>query len=880
MPKRKTPKGLAYKALDLHVHTPASSDYKEKTVSAEDIVAAAVDKGLSGICVTDHNTAEWVDKVAEAAKGQPLTVFPGFEISVTGGGKEGSIHIIGIFDPDRTAEELNDALSDLKLTAAKRGKTTEIADGSPNDVIDAIARHGGLPVLAHADSSHGVLADMRGRPRIKVIRNPRLVAAEVSNEKYRKHLDGTDPNYKRDLPTYEASDAHAPGEIGTKFSHFKLQHITLAGLRQCFFDHPVRIKLADIYKPLPITRIGSIALSQGFFEGEDVEFHNSLNTLVGGQGVGKSLLVEFIRFALDQISTIKDVATDTEDKLSEQLGLGGEVTLVVELSNGTRYQIQRTYDGSKNPLVVTNADTGEVFEGDIASLFPVMAYSQTEVISIARDPNAQRRLIDQFVEAATYEGKISDFQAKLRKNGRQLVKVLDAKDELADVKKQVKTIEEAIRNVERSLKNPIFAEMKAIEQQKGAFNEELKYHDALISALDDFAEELGFSQKPPSLTSQMQKNPELKAANDLSKSSLKLVKVDLEAVKTKIRKNKVAAKKHLSKWLPAHAEVKKRYDDLLAETGGDQRRLELKRRNLLDQKGDLDTKAKDLLARARRLDRTLAKRGSLLDELDQTRDSLYETRKQKYDELTDLSDGKLRLALKQGSDPEAFSKALQALATGTHIRKTEVVKIAERVSPREFIDLVISNDVDTLATKGNTTTETAGTLVGWLRALPSQEDVLELQHKHLPEDVPSIRFKKEDGQYYDLSGLSTGQKCTALLIIALSTGDYPVIVDQPEEAIDIAFIYSDIVSKLRYGKEQRQFILTTHNPNIAVSADSDLMHVLKSSATHGHIEYSGAIDDDEVRQEAIQHLEGGTQAYLLRGKKYRLIRDDSARDST
>ena len=187
------------------------------------------------------------------------------------------------------------------------------------------------------------------------------------------------------------------------------------------------------------------------------------------------------------------------------------------------------------------------------------------------------------------------------------------------------------------------------------------------------------------------------------------------------------------------------------------------------------------------------------------------------------------------------------------------------------MNLVISKEIDSLATHGDVSKETAERLVGWLRALPAQEEMLSLQHQYLPQDVPSIRFMKEDGQYYELSGLSTGQKCTALLIIALSTGECPVIIDQPEEAIDIAFVCNDIVSKLRSSKEQRQFILTTHNPNIAVTADSDLLHVLKSSATRGHVVHSGAIEDAEVRIEAIQHLEGGEEPYLLRGKKYGLL---------
>jgi ABC-type lipoprotein export system ATPase subunit len=88
--------------------------------------------------------------------------------------------------------------------------------------------------------------------------------------------------------------------------------------------------------------------------------------------------------------------------------------------------------------------------------------------------------------------------------------------------------------------------------------------------------------------------------------------------------------------------------------------------------------------------------------------------------------------------------------------------------------------------------------------------------------------------------LSVGQKCTALLLIALSEGTMPIIVDQPEDALDVATVYYDVVSRLRGRKEQRQFILTTHNPNIAVSSDTDKYHVLKATEDTGQIVCCGA----------------------------------------
>ena len=116
--------------------------------------------------------------------------------------------------------------------------------------------------------------------------------------------------------------------------------------------------------------------------------------------------------------------------------------------------------------------------------------------------------------------------------------------------------------------------------------------------------------------------------------------------------------------------------------------------------------------------------------------------------------------------------------------------------------------------------------------------------------------------------LSVGQKCTALLLIALSEGKMPIVIDQPDDALDVATVYKDVVQRLRSGKDERQFIITTHNSNVAVSSDSDKYYILQSSSNSGELIASGSIDLDEISKHVIEQLEGGISAYQLRGRKY------------
>jgi len=104
--------GLRFRKLDLHLHTPASRCFKDKSITPENIVQEAIRKGLSGIAVTDHNSGEWIDRVKEAAKGTPLAVFAGVEISCTGA--KSGVHIIALFDVDQGTEYVRAFLNTLK----------------------------------------------------------------------------------------------------------------------------------------------------------------------------------------------------------------------------------------------------------------------------------------------------------------------------------------------------------------------------------------------------------------------------------------------------------------------------------------------------------------------------------------------------------------------------------------------------------------------------------------------------------------------------------------------------------------------------------------------------------------------------------------------
>ena len=127
-------------------------------------------------------------------------------------------------------------------------------------------------------------------------------------------------------------------------------------------------------------------------------------------------------------------------------------------------------------------------------------------------------------------------------------------------------------------------------------------------------------------------------------------------------------------------------------------------------------------------------------------------------------------------------------------------------------------------------------------------------------------------EFRPLHRLSAGQKSTAILLLALLESDGPLILDQPEDDLDNRFIYDDVVQRLRGAKEQRQFIIATHNANIPVLGDAEQIVVLDTEAVDDRVRAvivaRGSIDDAELHGPVEDVLEGGPEAFQLRRDKY------------
>jgi ABC-type lipoprotein export system ATPase subunit len=896
--------GLFFRKFDLHIHTPASKCFYNKNVTPEQIVQKAVQMKLSAIAITDHNTGEWVDKIKIAAKGTNLIVFPGVEITVG----DAHNHIIAILDVDKTTRDIEDLLSKVDIFCNKRGKEDAFSSMSVVEVIEIIAseKFEGIAIPAHIDSTNGIFVQMRGMPRKKVIKHSSLLAVEAVNfQKVAKLLDGNDPIYQRKLAVYQSSDnpcidrdgniiisglyagKHSIGGIGSRYSYFKVdENISLESLRQCFIDPEVRIRQSFEYKKRTYQYIKSVKINSGFLSDIEYNFHQGLNSILGAKGVGKSLLVEFIRFALDQESTHHEISEDHGEKLIEQLGQYGQVKINICDETGKEFKIIRTYNPAEdNPLECRDLSTNEIINVDIAQLFPVLFLSQTEIIKIAEDPNEQMKFIDKFFDFYRYRNQIIELESELKELDRKFAESLNAYHEQKNFYKQLITSKVELERLLKQLKKPIFAEFAKLEEKDKAFRMQYNFLKILVEHIDNF-ERIIKNEEIPEIPKVMSLDPALKRSQETIKDAMSFLLDGFVTQREKVNKAIQKISDEYKKWEPTFDEKKSKFQEQVLRIGGDSQKLEEKRTIKVKEIENLEKKLLAIRNKAKQIKEIFKIRNGKLKELKGVYSDYFQARKEKCEYFELVSNQKLQITIIESTNRDEFQKCLAFLKRGSYLRECDIEQLSNKVTPYEFILNLLRYDIfrtdelkDTnkyikeIAQITDLPEEKVKNLADHLLNTKSYEELLLLQYKAIPQDRPEIKYNIGDNRQENfvlLKNLSTGQKCTAMIILALSEGTMPIIIDQPEDSLDIRAIWDDMCSKLRSIKEVRQFIFTTHNASVAVASDTDKFMIMTASATKGEIVLSGAIDNEDVRSEVIKYLEGGLTTYRLKYLKYNI----------
>ena len=256
--------------------------------------------------------------------------------------------------------------------------------------------------------------------------------------------------------------------------------------------------------------------------------------------------------------------------------------------------------------------------------------------------------------------------------------------------------------------------------------------------------------------------------------------------------------------------------------------------------------------------------------------------------VTELSQGLLDAQIVRGRGFSEVRARFAALSAGSNIRASKrdalFENLAEESNPLETWESVLGELEQLLLVSEGTdfTSELSPTLtrlgIGLadqqrLRARMSVDAWLDLTLTPI-RDEPVFRYQTREAEFIPFASASAGQQATALLRVLLSQSGMPLIIDQPEDDLD-SQVVQDVVTWLWESKSRRQIVIASHNANLVVNGDAELVIVCANrragDQSGGKISLQGAIDMPKVRAEYTRVMEGGEKAFNTAKGQVRLL---------
>ena len=871
-------RSCTYYHVDLHVHSPASSDYSGDTgISPHEFVSAYVERGLDLISITDHNTGAYIDgaiaarnQIAEEV-GKNITILPGVELYVSPG-----VHLLAVLAGGGSAA-VSDLLSRLGLPVDQHGDTTKLITLSIGDIAHIVHERRGLLIGAHCNSTHGLIDKLDGQPRLEWLE--KLDALEIKSgqgeEKVSKTIDYVIKSLGVQIPFTFGSDTHDTASETTGM-WVKMAEPSITSLRQLTFEPELRVSRTKPDSPAH-SRIIGFTTTHGIYADEGFRFSPNLNVLLGGRGAGKSAAIDLLRFAFEaEPRTGDDNNAVFANRIMGFLQSVGEVILVVVGADEETYVIIRSgvYEKSSSRSTPLFTGTARVFQVADDKLIPrdirpldvlgIEFYGQGEAARLADRVGEQLRLIDENLDHSVATDIIAATERDLTRDEETLAEHKQGVEKLR-VKAAARPQLEARRNrLAESLADPIFAERTRWDRERLWVQGR---QDRLQAVIDILPESVPSCTDVPINIEESSAKSILQKIREASDQALENGRTDLNRLRETVAQAVSELEGYRTEWNNAFEIADNQYRARLAGLGAanlDQAAAE--QRSVEQELTHLETVVEPEIERVNNEIAALeVRRVKLLETLRDARSTIDSSRADFVQELNSRLGGRVMVSL-CGSDTSSYFDAVDGPLEGSRMQhRGEQVSLAcDSFAPERFVEIVRAASIDQLTAVGITENNGMRMIEGL-----TDDALNKIERVEVPT-LPSIRIKREgETSYTELSALSVGEKCSAILSIALLSKGKPLVIDQPEDDLDHAFIINSIVEGIRIAKTGRQIIAATHNPNIPVLGDAEMVFRVARRAGKDicHIQNSGGLELPHVTEE-VQSLEGGAEAFERRRQRY------------
>ncbi|MCL4516991.1 MAG: AAA family ATPase [Firmicutes bacterium] len=717
----------------------------------------------------------------------------------------------------------------------------------------------------------------------------------IKDRKHRALINASDPD------RFEA--------IGRKFTYLKMEVPDVEGLRLAFLDPESRLRLMaeGVPKP-PHAAIRSISIRNTKFFGElDCRFNSGLNTLIGGRGTGKSTLLEYLRYVLGRDLEQGSVDAEQEllDRVQEMLslttkkGLEEKATLLPDhyieveiIVDGRLYRVRRDVDGLK-VYFADGSDSGKECDYEVRALLPAKIYSQKQIFYIAKDPAAQRRELDKLVEVDQWrriEEQIQDAIYQYRREQNQEAEATRKMSQLATKRTDLEKISSRIALLEQGGRQELLQNFKQFEDERRILNELGAELQERKKRLEDLTASLPLISTAAAVSEDSPFRDWLQGIFQRVDLTInKCVEILREQGNAVQNLHDSIIQEQKQTWEPAYRRCKNEYD-LLAQELDRQGLKFTEHATLLQQRALLEKEIQGLQELAGEIEKIHSRKAELRSKLLEFREQQAELRRNVARRL-EGEDADIRVKVNEYMDRKSFVIHKDDWFARTRLREDDWDLLCNYVFEGEShnppaklaalveclrADLALLEENSGLALEQTRTYKLikdfgdgqnlSGHFLNVIKNIrPETLDEMEI---FLPEDLIRSELRDTSGSFRSIEQGSVGQKSTAILSLLLSSGNEPLIIDQPEDDLDNQYIYDIVVNLLRKRKFERQLIIATHNANIPVNGDAELIIGLDAEGENGEIRVAGSIDNMKVKEMVSRVMEGSREAFRLRRQRY------------
>lgn len=856
----------------------------DASAHAKAIVQKAAEIEVSVLAITDHNDVSGVPAFRSAAEASGIHVFPGFELSSSEG-----IHILCIYPQDVDQHQLERFLGEFGIRNTT--PSSDLATKSFVEILRHVREQGGVTIAAHVTTDKGLFQVLNGQARINAWQSEDLLAIQIPGpvddlpQDVRQIVKDKNAEYRRThiaeeglaIAVVNARDIVQPDDLDDRSATcwIKMSEVSIEGLRQAFLDPGSRVRLnpkEGKLEPEEHAELVALAWEGGFLDGAAIHFNPNLNVLVGGRGTGKSTVVESIRSVL-ALDAVGDEARKAHEGIVRHvLKSGTKISLLVRAHRPAvrEYRIERTIP---NPPLVRD-DQGKVLNLSPQDVLPrVEVFGQHEISELTKSREKLTRLLDRFIERDdSLPRRKSDLLRDLEKS----------RSSLLDARLQIRQIEErlaALPGLEETLQRFRAAGLEERLKEQSLLVREERVLSSIPERLAPFRECMESLKREIPIDrvflsakalEDLPGKEILSRANDVFAQldrDLERIARELEQALQRADQGVAAVR---TEWAKRKNDVQAAYEKILRELQKSRVDGEefIRLRRQIEELRPL----RERLGLLRRMEKEHAdRRRAQLAEWEDFKAAEFRRLDRAAKKINQKLRDKVQVEVTAGGDREPLFRTLRDEVGGRLSEAIESLARFKALSLTEFVEACRAG---------------GGMLVVDFGITPAQADrlakaepevLMRIEELDLPATT-SIRLNTAPAgnppTWQALEELSTGQKATAVLLLLLLESDAPLIVDQPEDDLDNRFITEGVVPRMRDEKQRRQFIFSTHNANIPVLGDAELIVGLTASgeAEHGHariaLEHMGSIDARPVRELVEEILEGGKEAFERRRRKY------------